>query len=393
MPEPRGSSAHPPSLPTGLAPTLEAGGLCLYLKPVGLEPHSAGAPATCSLAGGPLAFSQCELLWRSKARPADVKRCRASVDALEAWARAEGAPMARWLDAALAKLTRPRLAMARLSFNRPRLMGVVNVTPDSFSDGGAFLEPGAAIAHGRRMVEAGADIVDVGGESTRPRSHATPVDEELRRVVPVVAALAGAGIPVSVDTRRARVMAAALDAGAAMVNDVSALTADPDSVPLLAARNAPAVLMHMRGEPATMHLKTDYAHAPFDIYDELSARLDACIAAGISADRLVLDPGLGFAKTSAQNAQVMGDIALYHGLGCPLAVGASRKGLVSVVKRGTTPQERLPASLAAALLALDQGVQILRVHDVAETAQAVAVWCAVRGLGDGAAPDAVAATG
>lgn len=391
MPEPRGSDIHVPSLPTGLSPALEAGGLRLYLKPAGLAP--VGPPAARPLAGGPLAFSQCELLWRTVSRPGEVKRCRASVDALEAWARGEGTAIVRWLDGALQRLTRPRRGFGGLSFESPSLMGVLNVTPDSFSDGGAFLDPATAIIHGRRMVEAGAAIVDVGGESTRPRSDGTPIEDELARIVPAVSALAAAGVFVSIDTRRARVMAAALDAGAGLVNDVSALTADADSLALVAARNAPVVLMHMRGEPATMHLKTDYAHAPLDVYDELAARLDACVVAGIAADRIVLDPGLGFAKTSAQNAQVMAELALYHGLGCALVVGASRKGLVSAVKRGSTPQERLPASLAAALLALDQGVQVLRVHDVAETAQALSVWRAVRGLTDNPAPAAAAATG
>lgn len=391
MPEPRGSDVYLSSLPTGLAPALEAGGLRLYLKPVGLEP--AGPHDARSLAGGPLSFSQCELLWRTTARPGAVSRCRASVDALEAWARSEGSSVARWFDAALKRLTQPRPGVAGLAFDCPALMGVLNVTPDSFSDGGLFLDPSVATAHGRKMMEAGAVIIDVGGESTRPRSDGTAVEEELARVIPVVSALAATGVPISIDTRRSRVMAAALDAGAKLVNDVSALTADPDSLPLVAMRNAPVVLMHMRGEPATMHLKTDYAHAPLDVYDELAARLESCVAAGIAAERVLLDPGLGFAKNSAQNALVMADLALYHGLGCVLAVGASRKGLVSAVKRSSTPQERLPASLAAAMLALDQGVQVLRVHDVAETAQALAVWCAVRGLPGRSAPGLAAATG
>lgn len=391
MPEPRGSDVHLPSLPTGLSPALEAGDIRLYLKPAGLE--RTRLSAALALAGGALAFSQCELLWRTVARPGEVKRCRASVDALEAWARGEGAAIGRWFDGALRRLTQSRPGFGVLFFERPLLMGVLNVTPDSFSDGGAFLDPDTAIAHGRRMAEAGADIVDVGGESTRPRSDGTSVEDELARAVPVVSALARAGIFVSIDTRRARVMAAALDAGAGLVNDVSALTADVDSPALIAARDTPVVLMHMRGEPATMHLATDYAHAPLDVYDELAARLDACADAGIAAERIVLDPGLGFAKTSAQNAQVMADLALYHGLGCALMVGASRKGLVSAVKRGSTPRERLPASLAAALLALDQGVQVLRVHDVAETAQALAVWRAVRGLADNPVPGVAAAAG
>lgn len=387
MPEPGGSDLHLPTLPTGLAPALEAGGLRFYLKPVGLAPRPEGRSDAHSLAGGALSFHECELLWRTLARPAEVTRCRASVGALQAWARGEGPAVVAWFNRALKALTQPRAPIGHVSFETPVLMAVLNVTPDSFSDGGAFLDAASAIAHGRCMAEAGAGIVDVGGESTRPRSAATPEESELARVMPVVTALAGAGLCVSIDTRRSRVMAAALDGGAALVNDVSALKADSNSIALLAARGAPVVLMHMRGEPATMHLHTDYAHAPLDVYDELAERRDACVAGGIAVDKLVLDPGLGFAKNSAQNAQVMADLALYHGLGCSLLVGASRKGLVSAVKRGSTPQERLPASLAAALLAWEQGVQILRVHDVPETAQALAVWRAVRGLGDaGAAP-------
>lgn len=392
MPEPRGSDIYLPTLPTGLSPALEAGGLRLYLKPVDLHAGGAGRPEARPLAGGPLVFSQCELLWRSKTRLAEVRRCRTSLDMLWNWARGEGEAVARHVGCLLEAVSRPRPAVGDLALDRPLLMGVLNVTPDSFSDGGAFLDPTAAVAHGRRMAEGGADIVDVGGESTRPRSTSTSAEDELARVLPVVSALADAGIAVSIDTRRAQVMAAALDAGAVLVNDVSALTADPESLALIAGRRAPVVMMHMRGEPATMHLKTDYAHAPLDVYDELAERLAACADAGVPAGRIVLDPGLGFAKTSAQNARVMADLALYHGLGCPLALGASRKGLVAAVKRGATPRERLPASLAAALIALDQGVQILRVHDVPETAQAVAVWRAVRGLDGAPARAGVVAT-
>jgi dihydropteroate synthase len=267
---------------------------------------------------------------------------------------------------------------AGLALERPVLMGIVNVTPDSFSDGGRHLDPGVAIAAGERMAAEGAAILDVGGESTRPGSKGVPLAEELARVLPVVRALAAKGHRVSIDTRHARVMAAALDAGAAIVNDVTALTHEPESLPLLAARGAPVVLMHMRGTPDTMNSLTGYADLEGEVEAYLGGRLAACRAAGLTDDRLCVDAGIGFAKTAEQSARLVAATRRLTGLGVAVLVGASRKSFIGRLSKGETADQRLPGSLAAALAAVAQGAHILRVHDVAETAQALKVWQAIQ---------------
>ena len=258
-------------------------------------------------------------------------------------------------------------------------MGVVNVTPDSFSDGGKFHKPESAIAHGVMLAEAGAAIIDVGGESTRP--NATPVDEaeEIERVFPVVSALAKGGICVSIDTRHPRVMKAALDAGAKIVNDVAALTA-PGAVEIAAKANAAVILMHMQGTPQTMQDNPTYDWAPGDIYKFLGDRVAVCVAAGITKDRIAVDPGLGFGKTDEHNLQIFDHLAMFHGLGCALAVGASRKGFIGRMTGEKEAGSRVVGSVVAALYAVSQGAQILRVHDVAETRQALAVSGRINGF-------------
>ncbi|MGE0665216.1 MAG: dihydropteroate synthase [Sphingomonadales bacterium] len=259
----------------------------------------------------------------------------------------------------------------------PVLMGILNVTPDSFSDGGRFLDLDAAVSHARRMIADGAGIIDVGGESTRP--GADPVDpaEELERVVPVIEALQGCGVPVSVDTRRSAVMRAALDAGAGMINDVSALTADPDSLAVAAASGAAVVLMHAQGDPRTMQDAPRYVDVVAEVYTYLERRIEACARAGILIERLIADPGIGFGKTLEHNLALLRNLDRFHGLGCRLLVGASRKSFLGRLSGGAPADARLPGSLAAALAALRQGVHILRVHDVAETRQAIEVWRAI----------------
>ncbi|HYD99325.1 MAG TPA: dihydropteroate synthase, partial [Alphaproteobacteria bacterium] len=273
--------------------------------------------------------------------------------------------------------SQPRPSLAGLAFDRPLVMGIVNVTPDSFSDGGDFADPARAIAHGRALRAAGADILDIGGESTRPGAAPVPVEQEIARVVPVVRALAAEGAVVSIDTRRAATMRAALAAGARILNDVTALAGDPDSLGVAAASGAPVVLMHMQGEPRTMQADPRYDDVAFDIHDHLTARIAACAAAGIPRARIVVDPGIGFGKTGAHNVDLLRQLTLLHGLGCPVMVGVSRKRFLAGLSRQEPPKERLAGSLAAALAALDQGCQILRVHDVAETVQACAVWRAL----------------
>ncbi len=255
-------------------------------------------------------------------------------------------------------------------------MGVLNVTPDSFSDGGDHLDPQAAIAAGLRMVAGGAGILDIGGESTRPGSTGTPPAEEQARILPVIAGLRDAGVPISVDTRNASTMEAALDAGASIINDVSALRHDPASAPLVAARRCPVILMHMRGTPATMNTLAQYGDVGQDVAAELAASLrDAAIDPG----QVAFDPGIGFAKTAEQNLALLRDLGPLRALGRPLVVGVSRKRFIGAVAQSGAPKERLGGSLAAALFALSQGARVLRVHDVAETVQAVRVWQALAG--------------
>ena len=269
------------------------------------------------------------------------------------------------------------MSWAGLSSDRPLVMGILNTTPDSFSDGGQHETGPAAIAAARQMIAAGADIIDVGGESTRPGAEPVDPDEEQRRVLPVIAALARAGARISVDTRNASTMAAALDAGAAIVNDVSALGHDPRALDILAARDCQVVLMHMRGTPQTMRSHAAYTDLMAEIIDELSAAIARAQAAGIGRARLTIDPGLGFAKTASQNLEVLRRLPELRALGLPILVGASRKGFIGTYGGEPDPRRRAPGSIAAALFAAMQGAAILRVHDVAETVQALRVWQAL----------------
>ena len=270
-------------------------------------------------------------------------------------------------------------SFAGLSLDAPRIMGIVNVTPDSFSDGGEAYRVDDAVARGRAMMAAGADILDIGGESTRPGADPVSVDAECARVLPVIAPLVEAGALISIDTRRAAVMRAAIDAGARIVNDVTALTGDDDSLGAVAAagEGVSVVLMHMQGEPRTMQQNPTYDDAPVDIRDYLSARIAACEAAGIDRARIAVDPGIGFGKTIDHNLEILARLDEFHALGCPIVLGASRKSFIGTLSGETEAGRRAPGSVAAALAARAAGVQMFRVHDVAETAQALAVWDAI----------------
>jgi dihydropteroate synthase len=256
-------------------------------------------------------------------------------------------------------------------------MGILNATPDSFSDGGKHFTPAACIEAGLAMLAAGADILDVGGESTRPGADPVSPEEEQRRVLPVIAALARHGACVSVDTRHAATMQAALAAGAAIINDVSALRHDPASAGIVAAHDCRVVLMHMRGTPQTMAGLADYDDVVADVCAELAVNLAQAEEAGIDRARIILDPGLGFAKTPAQSLALLRGLPALAALGLPILVGASRKGFLGVYGGEPDAQRRGPASLAAALFAAAQGASILRVHDVAETVQALRMWQAL----------------
>ncbi len=254
-------------------------------------------------------------------------------------------------------------------------MGVLNVTPDSFSDGGQFLDAKAAIAHGRRLIEEGADLLDIGGESSRPGAAPTDEKEELKRVLPLLENFS-ANFPVSVDTRRPAVMRSALNAGASMINDIEALTA-PGALEAVAASDCALCLMHKKGDPATMQKEPKYDDVVSEVKEFLSSRLSSCEKAGIDKNRICIDPGFGFGKTVEHNFRLLKELKAFAGLGVPVVAGWSRKSpLGNVTGRAVT--ERLAASLAAALLALQGGATILRVHDVKETKDVIAVWEAYR---------------
>ncbi|HET7455887.1 MAG TPA: dihydropteroate synthase [Solirubrobacterales bacterium] len=257
-------------------------------------------------------------------------------------------------------------------------MGVVNVTPDSFSDGGLYLDPEQAIAHGLQLIEDGAEILDVGGESTRPGAEPVGAEEELRRVIPVIHGLVAADCHVSVDTSKAVVAAAALEAGAEIVNDVTALRGDPEMASLCAERGATVVLMHMLGEPRTMQEDPRYDDVVAEVKAFLAERLEAAVAAGIDEERVWLDPGIGFGKTGAHNMELLRRLGELRELGRPLVIGTSRKSFIGKVD-GSPADDRLGGSIASSILAAAEGADVLRVHDVAEMRQALAVATAILG--------------
>ncbi|HXZ91453.1 MAG TPA: dihydropteroate synthase [Burkholderiales bacterium] len=263
-----------------------------------------------------------------------------------------------------------------LPLERPLVMGVVNVTPDSFSDGGKFLDRAAALAHARRLIDEGADLLDLGGESSRPGSRPVSESEEADRVIPVLQALADAPVPISVDTRRPGVMREALAHGASMINDIDALSA-PGALEAVAASGCAVCLMHKRGEPATMQRDPRYKEVVSEVADYLAGRIAAARAAGLATDRIVADPGFGFGKTLKHNLTLLKRLPELARLGVPLLVGWSRKSSLGELT-GRAAEGRLAASLAAALLALLGGARILRVHDVKETRDVVLVWEAWR---------------
>jgi len=264
-----------------------------------------------------------------------------------------------------------------LDLSRPLIMGVVNVTPDSFSDGGQFSGPEQAAAHARRLIEEGADLLDIGGESTRPGAAPVALDEERRRVLPVLERLAGCGVPVSVDTRKAELMRDAVAAGADMVNDVTAL-ASPAAMEAIAQSAVAVCLMHMQGEPGTMQADPRYGDVVGEVRDYLRARVAAAEAAGIARERIVADPGFGFGKTLEHNLALLRALREFEPLGVALLAGLSRKAMLGRLT-GREPKDRVHASVAAAVIAAQNGAHIVRVHDVAATRDALTVWTAVTG--------------
>lgn len=267
---------------------------------------------------------------------------------------------------------------AGLDLTRPIVMGIINVTPDSFSDGGDAFTVDAAIARGRTLVEQGADILDIGGESTRPGADPVSEDEEIARVEPVIRALSKEGATISIDTRHAVVMEAAIDAGARIVNDVTALTGDERSLDVVTNAGVSLVLMHMQGTPETMQNEPHYDDVVREVITHLSTQVDACVAKGMSRSEIAVDPGIGFGKTVEHNLALLNALDQFHSLDCPVVLGVSRKSTIAHLSRGEVPKDRVAGSVAAALAGIERGVHIVRVHDVAETCQAIAVWQAIK---------------
>ena len=349
----------------------------LYLRPIEIEHDRSrhgdgGGDSDRLLGGGPHRFQRVEVILRS---PARIVGFSGPIDTLRDWALT--ASCQDEFDAAMFKLTRRHGQLTAMTGDLPVVMGIVNVTDDSFSDGVDRRDPAVAVSHAHALIAAGADILDIGGESTRPGSGGISRAEEIDRVVPVIEQSVGFGIPISIDTSKAAVMEAALSAGASIINDVTALTGDPESLGLAARAKVPVILMHMRGAPRTMQDEPVYDCAPLDVFDYLSNRMVACERVGVPSTNLVVDPGIGFGKDDAHNAAILARIGLLHGLGAPVTVGVSRKSMIARLNRDEAPSERLGGSLALGLGAIDQGVRILRVHDVAATKQALVLRQAV----------------
>ena len=332
-------------------------GVSIYLRPIAMTDPGRG-PGALPLAGGWCWFSQVEVLERGRS--------------------ALVVPAAALDAAALARLCESRGDFGGLGMDRPRIMGILNVTPDSFSDGGQFLRPEAAVMGARRMA-AGADILDIGGESTRPGALFVDAQEEIARTAPVIAALRAGGLdlPISVDTRKAEVAAAAFAAGATVLNDVTALQFDAGMAGFAARVGCPVILMHSVADPTSMQDDPRYGDVLLDVYDALAARVAAAEAAGIARSRLAIDPGIGFGKTLEHNLALLNRLALFHNLGLPVLLGASRTRFIGTIGAAAEAAKRMPGSLAVALHGLAQGVQMIRVHDVTETRQAVNLWQAV----------------
>lgn len=343
-----------------------------YLRPTGFVDGPLVDPSARQLAGGLCWFALVEIIVRQGQRQV-VPTAALSELLPKLGARAA----AQWQA-----LTSPRGPLptgARpLSLTQPRVMGIVNITPDSFSDGGLALAAADAISLACSHATHGVDIIDLGAESTRPGARPVWEGDEQTRLRPVLEGLRSEGLRLSLDTRHASTMRMGLSYDIAIINDVSALLHDPGSLALMAASACPVVLMHAQGDPQTMQRAPDYADVLLDVYDWLEARIDACIAAGISRDRIILDPGIGFGKSLRHNLDLLNGISLFHGLGCPLLLGASRKNFIGALAKEEVAEQRLGGSLAVAVHAAAQGVQLLRVHDVRDTVQALRLWAGLR---------------
>ena len=326
-----------------------------YFRPL-TQVGPARPDAALTLAGGWCWFTHVEVLERGKAAHV-VPASDVALDVIQT-------------------LTASRSDIIGLSMDRPRVMGILNVTPDSFSDGGDTAKASDAVAAGVAMFAAGVDLLDVGGESTRPGAATVAVDQEIARVRPVIAGLRDADVtcPISIDTRKAVVAQAAHRAGANLVNDVSGFTFDADLAPYCAAQNLPICVMHALGDPATMQQDPQYENVLLDVYDFLERQIATLVAAGVPRKHIVADPGIGFGKNMQHNLTLLARLGLFHGLGVPILLGASRKRFIGTIGNAPDAKTRAPGSIGVGLSALASGIQMLRVHDVPETIQAMALW-------------------
>ena len=315
-----------------------------------------------SIAGGWAWFTHAEVMFRGGA--------------------AEIIPADKVPGAIRAAISASRAPVSGLSVEKPRLMGIVNVTPDSFSDGGEFSDRQKAVDHGLALARAGADILDIGGESTRPGAAFVPVEAEIARTEPVIAGLrAQLDTPISIDTRKHNVARAALAAGAGIVNDVSALSFDPQITDLVRNSGVDLCVMHAQGDPETMQDNPHYDNVVLDVYDYLNDCVAAAVAAGISREKIIIDPGIGFGKTVEHNLELLQNLSLFHGIGCTILLGASRKRFIGTLTGVADAKQRMPGSVAVMLAGISQGVQITRVHDIFESKQALTIWASATGMG------------
>ena len=325
-----------------------------YYRPISQTDHARPSDAH-PLAGGWCWFDRVECLYRDRA--------------------SELIPASDLPADTLKRLTAPRAHIAGLTFDAPTLMGILNVTPDSFSDGGDHFALSDAVTRAQTMISEGATLIDIGGESTRPGAAEVPVEEEIRRTAPVIEAIrAETSTPISIDTRKAAVARAAFDAGANLVNDVAGFTFDTGLAPFCADAGLSVCVMHAQGTPDVMQKDPRYDNVALDVYDFLSERVEALTAQGIPRDQIIVDPGIGFGKTLEHNLTLLQSLSLFHALGCPILLGASRKRFIGTIGGSEEARKRAPGSIAVALAGLAQGVQILRIHDVQETNEALRLW-------------------
>jgi len=355
----------------------------IYLRPTGFVENPQRQEGEClRLAGTMLWFSQIEYVARdgtsTQRHLVPVREWDAFASALPQTGRARCALLLQRITVARAEL---QMGAHIIRLDAPQVMAIINTTPDSFSDGGKNLDPEIATEAAAAMLRAGASIIDIGGESTRPNAPLIGESEELDRVVPLIRKLAMAGAAISIDTRKALVMEGALQAGATMINDISALLYDELALKVARNSNAPVVLMHAPSQGADPHKDGIYDDVVYDVFDWLEQRVSEVEAAGMSRDKILVDPGIGFGKTLADNLAIINNLAIYHGLGCALLFGASRKRLIGALSNAEDAKDRLGGSILLAMKAVEQGAHIVRVHDAAETVQAIQVW---RGLRDAA---------